>query len=152
MASFGEEIRREREMREISLREVAEATKINIRFLEALERNHFTHLPGGQFTKGFVRAYAQHIGVDGEAMVNAYLYEVERQQREARNRGTAVGVAKLAPPHATSSSRGKGVLLLGGFLAAAALAVVLLFLWPGWLRPADPAAAPVPPAMSGKTP
>jgi cytoskeletal protein RodZ len=73
--SFGEELRRERELREISLREVAEATKINLRYLEALERNEFEHLPGGVFNKGFVRAYAQFIGVDPEAMVNAYLLE-----------------------------------------------------------------------------
>ena len=66
MATFGEELRRERELRQISLREVSEATKINMRFLEALERNEFRHLPGGQFTKGFVRAYSQHIGLDAE--------------------------------------------------------------------------------------
>ena len=79
--SFGEELRRERELRQISLREVAEATKVNIRYLEAMERNDFAHLPGGVFNRGFVRAYAQFIGVDPEAMVNAYILE-ERAQTE----------------------------------------------------------------------
>lgn len=79
MSSFGEELRRERELREISLREVAEATKVNVRYLEALERNDFQHLPGGVFNRGFVRAYSQFIGVDPETMVNAYLLE-ERTQ------------------------------------------------------------------------
>src|SRR5678815_6057707 len=77
--SFGDELRRERELREITLREVAEATKVNIRYLEALERNDFAHLPGGVFNRGFVRAYAQFIGVDPQAMVNAYILE-ERAQ------------------------------------------------------------------------
>jgi cytoskeletal protein RodZ len=77
--SFGEELRRERELRQISLREVAQATKINIRYLEAMERNDFAYLPGGLFNRGFVRAYCKHIGVDPEAMVNAYLLE-ERTQ------------------------------------------------------------------------
>jgi cytoskeletal protein RodZ len=79
VSSFGEELKRERELREIELREVAEATKVNIRYLEAIERNDFTHLPGGLFNKGFVRAYAQYIGVDPEAMVNAYLLEEQSQ-------------------------------------------------------------------------
>jgi cytoskeletal protein RodZ len=75
MSNFGEELKRERELRSISLREVAESTKINIRYLEALENNDFTQLPGGVFNKGFVRAVSQFIGVDEEAMINAYLLE-----------------------------------------------------------------------------
>jgi len=83
MASFGEELRRQRELRSVSLREISDATKINIRFLEALEENDFKHLPGAQYNKGFVRAYARHIGVDGEDLVNAYILEVRRQEDEA---------------------------------------------------------------------
>jgi len=77
--SFGGELRRERELRQISLREIAEATKVNLRYLEAMERNDFEHLPGGVFNRGFVRAYAQFIGIDPEAMVNAYLLEEQAQ-------------------------------------------------------------------------
>jgi cytoskeletal protein RodZ len=76
MASFGETLKRERELREISLRQIAEATKINIRYLEALEENRFDALPGGLFNKGFIRAYSTFIGVDGEAMVNSYLQQI----------------------------------------------------------------------------
>jgi cytoskeletal protein RodZ len=79
MSSFGDEFRRERELREISLREVAEATKISLRHLEALEQNSFESLPGGVFNRGFVRAYAEFIGIDPEAMVNAYLMEQQTQ-------------------------------------------------------------------------
>ena len=77
--SFGEELRRERELRHISLREIAQATKIDLRRLEALEQNDFSRLPGGLYNRGFVRAYCDHIGVDAESMVNAYLLE-ERSQ------------------------------------------------------------------------
>ena len=80
MATFGEELKRERELRKIPLREISEATKINLRYLEALESNDFEHLPGGVFARGFVRAYAQYIGVDAESMVNAYLLELKSQQ------------------------------------------------------------------------
>ena len=77
--SFGQILRRERELRHVSLREVSEATKINIRYLEALERNEFTYLPAGAFTRGFIRSYARHIGLDEAEMINAYLYELKRQ-------------------------------------------------------------------------
>ncbi|MEK7798987.1 MAG: helix-turn-helix domain-containing protein, partial [Acidobacteriota bacterium] len=76
MASFGETLKRERELREISLRQIAEATKINIRYLQALEENRFDVLPGGLFNKGFIRAYSHFIGIDSEAMVNSYLQEL----------------------------------------------------------------------------
>ena len=85
MSSFGEELKRERELREFTLREVSESTKISLRHLEALERNDFEQLPGGVFNRGFVRAYAQFIGVDPEAMVNAYL--LEEQARSSQSSG-----------------------------------------------------------------
>lgn len=99
MASFGEELRRERELRDISLREISEATKISIRFLEGLEQNNFDLLPGGVFNRGFVRAYARFIGVDAEEMVNAYLHEVSL--REARK-----GHGDEAPAGKRGAARG----------------------------------------------
>jgi cytoskeletal protein RodZ len=90
MASFGETLRRERELRRISLREVNEATKINIRYLEALERNDFTYLPAGAFTRGFIRSYARYIGLDETEMINAYLYELGRQQEDREAEGASV--------------------------------------------------------------
>lgn len=80
MPSFGESLRRQRELRQISLREVSEATKINLRYLESLERNDFTHLPGGAFTRGYIRSFSRYIGVDEAEMVDAYLYELARQE------------------------------------------------------------------------
>ncbi len=81
--SFGQLLRRERELRKITLREVNEATKINIRYLEALERNDFTFLPAGAFTRGFIKAYARYVGLDPSQMIDAYLYELKRQEDEA---------------------------------------------------------------------
>ena len=88
MASFGETLKRERELREISLRQISEATKINIRYLEALEENRFDALPGGLFNKGFIRAYSTYIGVDGEAMVNSYLHELSARGSGGDSAGT----------------------------------------------------------------
>jgi cytoskeleton protein RodZ len=74
MASFGENLRRERELRGVSLREIADETKISIRFLQALEQDRVDVLPGGLFRKTFVRQYAQHVGLDAERLVAEFLY------------------------------------------------------------------------------
>jgi cytoskeleton protein RodZ len=62
--SFGARLKREREQRKITLDDISVATKIGTRFLAALEEEHFDQLPGGIFNKGFVRAYARHLGID----------------------------------------------------------------------------------------
>jgi cytoskeletal protein RodZ len=74
MASFGENLRRERELRGISLREIADATKISVRFLKALEEDRVDLLPGGLFPKAFIRQYARHLGLDAERYVAEFLY------------------------------------------------------------------------------
>lgn len=74
MASFGENLRRERELRGVELREMAEATKISLRFLQALEQDRVDILPGGIFPKAFVRQYAKHLGLDPERVVAEFVY------------------------------------------------------------------------------
>jgi cytoskeleton protein RodZ len=74
LASFGEELRREREIRGISLKEIADSTKISRRFLDAIERNDHKTLPAPVFTRGFVREYARYLGLNSEDMVNRYNY------------------------------------------------------------------------------
>ncbi len=73
MGSFGERLQREREMRGITLEEIADSTKIGTRSLRALEQEDFDKLPGGIFNKGFVRAYARYLGIDEEQAVTDFL-------------------------------------------------------------------------------
>jgi transcriptional regulator with XRE-family HTH domain len=81
LASFGEELRREREIRGISLKEISDATKISKRFLEALERNDHSTLPAPVFTRGFVREYARYVGLNAEDMVNRYNFAASNDDR-----------------------------------------------------------------------
>lgn len=74
MASFGENLRRERELRGVDLHEVAEATKISFRFLQAIEQDRVDVLPGGLFPRAFVRQYARHLGLDAERLVAEFVY------------------------------------------------------------------------------
>jgi cytoskeleton protein RodZ len=72
MASFGESLRREREMRGVTLEEISATTKINLRLLQALEAEDFAKLPGGLFTRSFLRAYAGYLGLDAERILAEY--------------------------------------------------------------------------------
>lgn len=81
LASFGEELRREREIRGISLKEIADATKVSKRFLEALERNDHRTLPAPVFTRGFVREYARYVGLNVEEVVNRYNFAAASDER-----------------------------------------------------------------------
>lgn len=73
MESFGAKLKREREKKGISLDDISLSTKIGTRLLRALEDEHFDQLPGGIFNKGFVRAYARHLGLDEDQAVSDYL-------------------------------------------------------------------------------
>ncbi|MHB0968972.1 MAG: helix-turn-helix domain-containing protein [Thermoanaerobaculia bacterium] len=71
-ATLGEELRRERELRGISLKEIADATKIGKRYLEAIEKSDFKTLPAPVFTRGFVREYARYLGLNSDELVARY--------------------------------------------------------------------------------
>ena len=72
MASFGDNLRRERELRGVELREMADATKISIRFLQALEQDRVDVLPGGIFPRAFVKQYAKYLGLDADRLVSEF--------------------------------------------------------------------------------
>jgi len=72
MSSFGENLRREREMRGVTLEEMSESTKISTRFLKAIELERFSEMPGGVFTRSFIRTYAQYLGLDEEHVLAEY--------------------------------------------------------------------------------
>ena len=69
---FGPRMKRLREERGVSLRDIAERTKISVRTLEALERDDVARLPGGIFSRSIVRGYADAIGSDPEGAVRDF--------------------------------------------------------------------------------
>jgi cytoskeletal protein RodZ len=70
---FGPLLRQAREQRGLSLQQVAATTKISARVLDALERNDPSKLPGGIFSRAFVRAYAKEVGLDPEETVTRFV-------------------------------------------------------------------------------
>jgi cytoskeletal protein RodZ len=70
---FGIRMRRLREERGVSLRQIADVTRISVSVLEALERGDISRLPGGIFSRAFVRSYATEVGLDPEQTVRDFM-------------------------------------------------------------------------------
>jgi cytoskeleton protein RodZ len=70
--NFGERLKRERELREVSMDELTKATRISARFVQALENEDWEKLPGGVFGHGFVRTIARYLGLNEEALLGEY--------------------------------------------------------------------------------
>lgn len=72
MSSIGNILRTERETQGRTLTEVSKAVYIKTKYLSALEEENFAAIPGEVYVKGFIRAYASYLGVDGEELVAQY--------------------------------------------------------------------------------
>jgi cytoskeleton protein RodZ len=81
-AGVGAGLRRTRESRGISLQQIAAATKLSPAALEAIERDDLGRLPGGIFTRTFVRSYAKELGVDPERTLQTFLAQFPDEQVE----------------------------------------------------------------------
>jgi cytoskeleton protein RodZ len=87
MTSIGETLRRERQRRNLDLPKIAGELKISVRFLEAMEEDDFGKLPGGVFTKSFVRQYADFLGLDSDEMAAEVARIVEPEPVVAESPG-----------------------------------------------------------------
>jgi cytoskeletal protein RodZ len=114
---LGECLRRERELRHISLDDVAERTKISRRYLEAIEEGHYDRLPGETFARGFIRSYAQSVGLDPEDILLMY----------AQTRGLQEPLPQRAerslPTRRSRNARSLQWLLLAGVVVVGAVLV-----------------------------
>jgi cytoskeleton protein RodZ len=72
MTNFGATFKKARESRGISLDQIAHETRISTRFLAAIENEEFQVLPGGVFNRGFVRSFAEAVGLDPDQAVADY--------------------------------------------------------------------------------
>src|SRR4051812_167442 len=64
MESIGAFLRREREIRQVSLEELVQITRVPLRMLQRIEEDRFDELPGEVFARGFLRSYARALGLD----------------------------------------------------------------------------------------
>ena len=109
LTDFGERLRRARESRGISLRQVANVTRITVRALEAVERNDLSRLPGGIFTRAFVRAYAAEVGLDPELTLREFLAQCPGE-------GAVIPRVRRTPSTAWAPDRGASACRSGTWL------------------------------------
>lgn len=117
---FGLWLRREREVREVTLEEISDVTKISKTYLKALEEERFDVLPAPVFAKGFLREYARYVGLDPDEVVNSYLSAMSVEEPE-------VGGAQGQPPGRSSLEW-----LIGVVLAVALLVLVAVIGFAGF--------------------
>ena len=143
MDDFGGKLRQARERRGISLRQIAASTKISAAALEALERNDISKLPGGIFSRAFVRSYAVEVGLDPDDTVREFL---DRFNQEAAP--TAETATATIPPEEIEfeSRRRRAELVL--LIAVIAVPLLILLGYFGW-RWRSPAKEP--PASAAAT-
>lgn len=82
MASLGEYLKQERELRGVDLQEIADKTNIKVMYLQAMESDSYELLPAEPFLKGFFRAYARTVGIDPEEVVLRYKENVAAKTDE----------------------------------------------------------------------
>lgn len=152
-ASFGIWLRRQREAREVGLREIAERTKISLRYLEALEENRFALLPAPVFARGFLREYARYVGLNPDEVVNHFLAAQGMEGREAvaGSDGPMTSGPALSMPRSSSSAGSAGWKrwLFLGLATTVLLGLVALAAWLADQRrqhPAPPPGGPAPDA------
>jgi cytoskeleton protein RodZ len=137
--NFGERLKRERELREVTPEEITQATRIGSRFLEALENEDWDKLPGGVFNRGFVRSIAHYLGLDEEAFLAeydlAYAAHAEQQaQKHAQKIEDRIPPTPLWVPAA---------LVLGTILLAAAIIFAGIYGWRRFVKHSIPKPAAI---------
>jgi len=141
MTSFGASLRRERELRGVSLQQIAASTKIGVSMLQAIEDDRFDKLPQGLFVRGFVREYARFLALDEQKILTELSFHAS--QAEAAS-------PAAADPERRSSSRFAARLVNGGLIAGIFGGVVILILSPSF---SSRSAAPAPlPAVNASAP
>jgi len=79
--SLGQFLKRQRELREVSLEEISTSTKVNISLLRALEKDECEKLPSPPFVRGYLKAYAQYVGLDVYEVLNRFQENLEEQEK-----------------------------------------------------------------------
>lgn len=112
MPTLGEELRHRREQRGTSLAEISEATRIGTRFLKAIETDNFSILPGGIFTRSFIRAYAKHVGMNEDEAIGLYLQQVAGPSAEQQEAAASEAAAGPAPAEQSTTRPSPSKLVL----------------------------------------
>jgi cytoskeleton protein RodZ len=153
MSSVGETLRQERLRKDLKLEQIAGVTRISARFLDAIENDQFDLLPGGVFTKSFVRQYARFLGLDEEALAAAVASIVHPAAEGSRVAGwprqPTFKVPRMDKWEGRSRSQ-SSVLPALAMVVTVMLVCAALYAW--WQRSRRPPPVAHPVAAARKTP
>src|SRR5215467_14009617 len=141
---FGRKLREARERRGLSLRQIASATKISLLTLEALERNDIARLPGGIFSRAFVRSYALEVGLDPEETIQEFMGQFPQDSVTAGH----PAVSQVEDHQAVESDRQSASTFLRLVIVSIPVAAILVYFATAGRRAAPLPPAAVPPAAS----
>lgn len=96
MSSLGSYLRQERELRQISLEEVAQTTRIPLRMLQHIEDDDLDRLPGDVFAKGFLKSYASTVGLDADDVLERF--ERSHEEEEPEDEPAPAPLTAVTPP------------------------------------------------------
>jgi len=122
---IGNSLREARHRQQLELSEVEQATKIRARYLRALEEEAFDVLPAQTYVKGFLRTYADWLGLDGQLYVDEYNSRYGVDDEEPREPVVARRSAIVHQRHGRLERR--GVLLALGAIAVLCALVIAAF-------------------------
>jgi cytoskeleton protein RodZ len=138
-SGVGTILREARNRRKVELSEVESATRIRLRYLRAIEDEEWDVLPGGFYTRGFIRTYASFLGLDGERLVEDFRQSVEKWSRQAPERAVA---AKEDPIDRTPKRLGTVPVAALAVFAVVAVAVIAIVAIPAGGGGDEPGSAP----------
>ncbi len=96
--TIGEYLKRERELRQITLEEVVNGTKIALQRLKQLENDQLEDMPAEIFVRGFIKGYAEFIGLNPDEVLLRYEEELKAlQEKEAAEAGTVYHFEEIKP-------------------------------------------------------
>jgi cytoskeleton protein RodZ len=125
MPTLGQELKRLREDRGISMHQIADATHIGVRFLQAIESDTYDILPGGIFNRAFVRKFAKYVGLDEEQALALYERQLEEMGGEEAPRGSYLRADEFEEKQPGNSWLLSGIMFL--LLCAGAYAAAQYF-------------------------
>jgi cytoskeletal protein RodZ len=139
MESIGNILRAARHQRNLSLDDVAEATKIRLEHLEKIEADEFDQLPSGIYARSFLKKYAEFLNLDSAPILTAY-----QQRAGATRKPTIRATAKAKPTELRLNVR-----MVSAVVGAVTLGVLLAVVAANWRsRPKSEEPQPQPTALS----
>lgn len=94
MESIGQHLKRERELRQVSIEEMAQTTRIPLKMLHRIEGDRFDELPGEVFARGFLRSYTRALGIAEARVIERYIESCSRPDDEE----TPAPITAITPP------------------------------------------------------